>query len=50
MKQITADGVKASIEKYLYAPDCRHERVETVDFDTLLVCLDCGHEEVVCKA
>lgn len=47
MEQITADGVRASISKYLHAPDCRHERVETVDFDTIMVCLDCGKEEVI---
>ncbi len=28
---------------------CKHDRVETIDFDTLMVCLDCGHEEAICR-
>jgi hypothetical protein len=27
--------------------DCRHERQETIDFDTRTLCLDCGKEEVI---
>lgn len=26
---------------------CQHERVETIDFDTVILCLDCGNEERV---
>lgn len=27
--------------------DCKHLRGETIDFDTVFVCADCGHEEVI---
>ena len=27
--------------------DCKHERCETIDFDTIILCLDCGKEEVI---
>lgn len=27
--------------------ECQHSRQETISFDTVLLCLDCGKEEVI---
>ena len=38
---------KMNLEERMRVDTCKHERVDTVSFDTLLLCLDCGHEEVI---
>lgn len=35
------------MEELKVKQDCQHERIETIDFDTVILCMDCGHEEVI---
>lgn len=43
----TYEGIMSKHDEGLKHTPCKHKRVETIDFDTVMVCLDCGHEEVI---